>query len=562
MPSRLSPFLLVLACCAAESDDEPRGGVATDRPNVLIVISDDLASIATGTWGPGGEGLVPTPGIDALARRGVVFERALCASPFCTPSRQSFLTGRWPHAIRVTQLKSTLPKDAPTLGTVFRDAGYRTAAIGKMHWMRTRVGEVEFGFDRIAGKIEWQDQLTPEERSVLDEYNRGWSRAERKGWSMSNPEGAPLPLEEKSHMAPFLLEETKAFMEEDGTRPFLAFLSLGEPHAPFHFPPRLLESVDPGTLPLPQVDEALQSREVLGLAAMLKSRRALKGPLTEDILRGALAAYLRSVLWMDEQLVALDRYLEASGRWENTIVIFWSDNGYLLGERGHLGKNYPYREVVQVPLSIASPGVAPARTGELAHAIDVFPTLCALCGIEPPAYRAPDALRNPGSRSGLQRVRGTDGHPGNRALEVAPGRPGKCRLGSALRLADRPRRNRQPYRRGGLETDSGRPGLSHAGLACRHTPRWGGWRVMDLLLPGRERGRGHPCHSARPVPGRVLTPRRRAPTRQALETADAPLHTSPWCVSSNAPPPPCGSGSDVASGVAPCRVNVNEGPPH
>ena len=386
MPSRLSPFLLLLACCTTGSEDEPRSGAALDQPNVLIVISDDLASVATGTWGPGGEGLVPTPGIDALARRGVVFERALCASPFCTPSRQSFLTGRWPHAIRVTQLKSTLPKDAPTLGTVFRGAGYRTAAIGKMHWMRTRVGEVEFGFDRIAGKIEWQDQLTPEERSVLDEYNRGWSRAERTGWSMSNPEGAPLALAEESHMAPFLLEEAKAFMEKDGNKPFLAFLSLGEPHAPFHFPPRLLESVDPEALLLPQVDEDLQSKEVRGLAAMLKSRRALKGPLTGEILRGALAAYLRSVLWMDEQLVALDRYLEVSGRWEDTIVIFWSDNGYLLGERGHLGKNYPYREVVQVPLSIAAPGVAPARTVELAHAIDVFPTLCALCEIKPPEF--------------------------------------------------------------------------------------------------------------------------------------------------------------------------------
>ncbi|MEO2162517.1 MAG: sulfatase-like hydrolase/transferase [bacterium] len=386
MPNRLSPLLLLLACCAAGSDDEPRTGAAPDRPNVLIVISDDLASIATGTWGLDGEGLVSTPGIDALARRGVVFERALCASPFCTPSRQSFLTGRWPHAIRVTQLKSTLPKDAPTLGTVFRDAGYRTAAIGKMHWMRTRVGEVEFGFDRIAGKIEWQAQLTPEERSILDEYNRGWSRSERRGWSMSNPEGAPLPLAEESHMAPFLLEKAMAFMDEDATSPFLAFLSLGEPHAPFHFPPRLLESVDPKALSLPQVDEALQAKEVLGLATMLRSRRALKGPLTEDILRGALAAYLRSVLWMDEQLVALDRYLEASGRWEDTIVIFWSDNGYLLGERGHLGKNYPYREVVQVPLSIAAPGVPPARTGELAHAIDVFPTLCGLCGIDPPGF--------------------------------------------------------------------------------------------------------------------------------------------------------------------------------
>lgn len=386
MPSWLSPFLLLLACCAAGSEDEPRDRATMDRPNVLIVISDDLASVATGTWGPGGEGLVSTPGIDALARRGVVFERALCASPFCTPSRQSFLTGRWPHAIRVTQLKSTLPKDAPTLGTVFRDAGYRTAAIGKMHWMRTRVGQVEFGFDRIVGKIEWLAQLTPGERLVLDEYNRGWSRAERQGWSMSNPQGAPLPLAEERQMSPFLLQEAMGFMDADSDKPFLAFLSLGEPHAPFHFPPRLLKSVDSSALALPQVDEDRQAREVLGLAAMLRSRRALKGPLTEDILRGALGAYLRSVLWMDEQLVALDRYLETSGRWEDTIVVFWSDNGYLLGERGHLGKNYPYREVVQVPLSIAAPGIVPARTDKLAHAIDVFPTLCALCEVAPPEF--------------------------------------------------------------------------------------------------------------------------------------------------------------------------------
>ena len=71
MPSRLSPLLLLIACCTTGSEDEPRSGAALDQPNVLIVISDDLASVATGTWGPGGEGLVPTPGIDALARRGV-----------------------------------------------------------------------------------------------------------------------------------------------------------------------------------------------------------------------------------------------------------------------------------------------------------------------------------------------------------------------------------------------------------------------------------------------------------------------------------------------------------
>ncbi len=373
---------LVATGCGSTSKDAQQG----TRPNVLIVISDDLASVATGTWSAAGKGLVATPGIDALARRGVVFDRALCASPFCTPSRQSFLTGRWPHSIRVTQLKSTLPKDTQTMGTVFRGAGYKTAAIGKMHWMRTRVGQVEFGFDRIVGKIEWQDQLTTEERAILDKYNQGWSRAGRKGWSMSNPESLPLPLAEERQMAPFLLDAAEQFMDGCEDEPFLAFLSMGEPHAPFHFPPRLLESVDPAALVLPQTDEARQAQEVPGLGAMIKNRRALKGPLTDSVLRGALAAYLRSVLWMDEQLVALDEYLESSGRWEDTIVVFWSDNGYFLGERGHLGKNYPYREVAQVPLSIAAPGIPAGRREQLAHAIDVFPTLCELCDVPAPDF--------------------------------------------------------------------------------------------------------------------------------------------------------------------------------
>ncbi len=390
--------------CVHSCSSGPEAERAQVRPNVLIVISDDLSSAATSTWGLGGQGLVETPGIAALAERGVVLERALCASPFCTPSRQSFLTGRWPHSNRVTQLKSTLPKDSTTLATVFGAAGYRTAAIGKMHWMRTRVGDVSFGFDHIAGKIEWEAQLSLAEKTILDEYNRGWSKASRKGWSMSNPEGKPLDLDEERQQAPYLLGEAVQFMDDASQDPFLVFLSLGEPHAPFHYPPRLIKSVDPLALELPDVNLSEQARQVPGLGQMIGSRRALKGPLTEEVLRGSTAAYLRSVLWMDEQLVALDQYLESSGHWEDTIVVFWSDNGYFLGERGHFGKNYPYREAVEVPLSIAGPTLPAKRSAKLAHAIDVFPTLCELCGID-----GPDDLQGvslvPLLRSG-QNVRG------------------------------------------------------------------------------------------------------------------------------------------------------------
>ena len=143
-----------------------------------------------------------------------------------------------------------------------------------MHWWRKREGEVEFGFDRIAGRIEWEAQLTPAEREAFAEYNAGWSREEREGWSMSNPERVPCPLAESRQQSAFLLDEAKRFMSEERDAPFLSF---NEPHAPFVFPERLSDAVDPTRLELPAFDPAAIAREVPGLGVVLSNRDIQRG---------------------------------------------------------------------------------------------------------------------------------------------------------------------------------------------------------------------------------------------------------------------------------------------
>ena len=125
------PFLLLTS--AAFAAEPP-------RLNVLWICADDLAAYPLGCYG---DKLARTPNIDALAASGVRFDRAYCNSPVCTASRQSFLTGRYPRSLGVTQLKTALPDGTPTLATMFKAAGYDTAAIGKMHFNST----LKHGFD-------------------------------------------------------------------------------------------------------------------------------------------------------------------------------------------------------------------------------------------------------------------------------------------------------------------------------------------------------------------------------------------------------------------------------
>ncbi len=354
---------------------------SASRPNVLVVIVDDLASQAVGAFGG-----APwfTPHIDRLAAESVVFENAVVATPLCTPSRNAFLTGRWPHAIGVTQLHSELPIGTPTLGTVFRNAGYATAAIGKMHWYRGRLGSERFGFQRTVNRKDWERGLSEEERALWQARKASWSQRATSFEARFNVAGEPLAIAPERQLASFIVDETLRFIDGAEGRPFFAISSFYEPHAPFTFPEDFADRSRPEDITPPDFDKATALASVPGLATRYSKHEARYGRLSEDRIRGMTASYLRSVAWVDDRIGALLAGLEERGLTDETVVVFWSDHGFLLGEHGLTAKSLPFHEALRAPLLVRVPGWTPRREARLAHALDLFPTLCELASIDPP----------------------------------------------------------------------------------------------------------------------------------------------------------------------------------
>ena len=372
---RLSVVGVLLAGCGGHPDDH------ANRPNVLVVIVDDLASRAVGAFG--GDWRI-TPHIDRLAAESVVFENAVVASPLCTPSRNAFLTGRWPHAIGVTQLHSVLPLGTPTLGTLFQEAGYATAAIGKMHWYRGRLGSERFGFERSVDRKDWERGLSEEERVVWQAREASWSRRATSFDDRFNVVGEPLAIAPERQLASFVVDETLRFIDAVEGRPFFAIASFYEPHAPFTFPESFAGRVLPEDVTPPSFDLAAAVASVPGLVAHYSSHAALYGPLSEDRIRGMTASYLRSVARVDDRIGELLAGLEERGLTDETVIVFWSDHGFLLGEHGLTAKSLPFHEALRAPLLVRAPDWKPRREAGLVHALDLFPTLCELAAIDLP----------------------------------------------------------------------------------------------------------------------------------------------------------------------------------
>ena len=393
----MRPVLALLGILAACAPREPV------PPSVLIVALDDLTCSAVGAFG-GRVGIAPA--IDRLASEGIAFREAFCASAYCTPSRQAFLTGRWPHEIGVTRVRTQLPPGSVTLGTAFRAAGYRTAAIGKMHWNRGDT-RADYGFDLILDRADWRGGLDPSEARVVDQHRRNWVKA----WSSGERRyrAGPLGLREERQEASWLVDRALEFVGAQPDRPFLAFCSFHQPHFPFTYPPSFESRARPEDLEPPAYEPGELERNVPGIKPGTPDGR----PLEPEEARALAAAYLRSVAWVDSQVGRLLGGLELAGRADDTVVVLWSDHGFFLGEHGLVGKLQAFREIVRVPLVVRVPGRPAGARPEPVQLVDVFPTLCELTGVP-----APDRL------SGRSLVALIDGGeaPRDHASVLAPGR--------------------------------------------------------------------------------------------------------------------------------------------
>ncbi len=339
-----------------------------NRPNILLVLTDqhrcDVAGYA-------GDSYVRTRHLDALAARSVQFNTALCASPLCTPSRMCLLTGKEAHRCSAWNNHWILFPEHATWPGHFAGYGYKTALIGKMHF--GGYNQMNGFQHRPYGDLRHGLGHQPDPLSMYPGY---------AGAGSSGVSEVPESLMQDV----VVTRETLAFLREhqdtDPATPWFVCASYNRPHPPFTAPGRYLRRYR-DKIPPPSVSDDPERLE-----SYARRRRDRTQADRETIQRGR-EGYYACVDFVDDCIGELLDGFEADGLLNNTIVIYTSDHGEMLGDHGLWAKAVYFDPAVRVPLLISGPGI---REGHHAVScpislIDLFPTVCALAGLP-----APDGL--------------------------------------------------------------------------------------------------------------------------------------------------------------------------
>ena len=337
-------------------------------PNLLFIMGDDHS---TGVFGAYGNSLIRTPHLDRLAAQGARFERAYVNSPFCTPSRQSLITGKLPHAVGVTLLPTPLSDHQTTIAEHLKGFGFRTGAVGKMHFnSRLRHG-FDYRFDRGHHRewLETLDQLQPRETTRVRPPWRPF-RDPTRVWL--NADILPGSQTDERSEGTWFAKKAIEFLRAESEQRFCLWLSFAEPHSPFNFPLEYSGKYKPADMPLPEVGPADDAR----IPAIFRD-------LTEADKKGIIASYYTSVEYLDKNVGLVLEELERLGLTGKTLVIYVGDNGYLLGHHGRFEKHTMWEEAVRVPLLVQGPGIATAVNQAMVEFVDLVPTILELLGISP-----------------------------------------------------------------------------------------------------------------------------------------------------------------------------------
>jgi choline-sulfatase len=337
-------------------------------PNLLLIVTDDHSGLALGA---AGDSRQATPSLDALARQGIFFDRAFCNSPLCTPSRQSLITGLLPHAVGVTRLTTRLSDNTLTMGHWLGNLGYRTAAIGKMHFN----GPSRHGFAERIDLSQWLAHLQQHPPAGGDRHRRSKPFEDPPAvWLNAKCQETGLPAE--SMASTYFVDRAIELMKQERDRPFALVVSFYEPHAPFRFPLEWQGRYRPEAFPVPQVSDRDRQEQPRIFSA-----------LTAKEIQGIQAAYYTSLSFVDFQIGRLLQALDESGLGGDTLVVYLSDNGYMLGQHGRFEKHCFYEPSVRVPLIMRWTGHLPEgkRIGDLVELVDILPTVYHLLGVPAPA---------------------------------------------------------------------------------------------------------------------------------------------------------------------------------
>jgi iduronate 2-sulfatase len=376
------------------------GNPGAKKPNILFIVSDDLKPLL----GCYGTSWIQSPNIDRLAAKGTVFTSNYCQVAFCAPTRFSLLTGLRPDTTGVylnpdqaqDLLRTRLP-DVVTLPQHFKSHGYITHPLHKVFDGRT----VDPRHDAASWTVPYGPwDMAPGEKPAPGGYQDPATKARltevlKLGKPTSGPATEACDIPDNAyhdggvaHTAAKRIREFAAQKE-----PFFLAVGFVKPHLPFVAPKKYWDLYDRSSVPLAPFQQLPQkSPHDLGFYSNSGELRdysdiSKTGPIPESQQRELVHGYAACVSCVDAQVGLLMQTLTDCGVADDTIICFWGDHGWHLGEHGHWGKLTNYEDAARAPLIISAPGVSGGkRVTSLTEFLDVYPTLCELAGLPIPAH--------------------------------------------------------------------------------------------------------------------------------------------------------------------------------
>ncbi|MDG1874006.1 MAG: sulfatase [Mariniblastus sp.] len=356
-----------------------------EKPNVLFLISDDLNTALSGF----GHEQCKTPNLDRLANRGVKFENMHCQYPVCGASRASLMSGLYPYTNltlgNAGTLRGSMP-DVVTLSQAFRNSGYYAGRVSKIYHMRIPMEIIE-GTADCDDPHSWDEAINVQaaEQNAAGELTN-WSPKDKGSQSFRAVVATGTDSDHADGMA---ADRAIEILEKSKGKPFFLAVGFVRPHVPLVAPKKYFAMYDRDSMRAPVVLEN-DLDDVPQIIRGYKNNATTYG-ITPELHKGLLQSYYASVSYMDAQVGRVLNALKENGLEDNTIVVFSSDHGYLLGQHHKFQKQHLFEEATRVPFIMSVPWMKDQHgqgTHKITELVDLYPTLADLAGIP-----APDGLQ-------------------------------------------------------------------------------------------------------------------------------------------------------------------------